>query len=147
MDLNLEWPLFAIRVAMALLLLTGLAGLAVMAARAIGRRRMHTGAPALTLRVTATGRSYTVTAEAWLGRDPNCLIQLTDSFASGRHARLYLTGYTWWIEDGGSRNGTRVNGDAVRQQPLRADDLITIGSTEIRVVAGDPGYPARQTYG
>jgi hypothetical protein len=53
-----------------------------------------------------------------------------DSHASSRHALLERLGDEFFLEDLGSRNGTRVNGTKLTERALVADgDLIEIGHT------------------
>ena len=60
-------------------------------------------------------------------------ICIEDSFASGRHARLYDREGAVYIEDMNSTNGTYVNGRRLgAQQVLRPSDRIRIGDTEFR---------------
>lgn len=47
--------------------------------------------------------------EMVIGRDPTADIPLPDAEVSRRHARVYLQGGGYWIEDFGSTNGTFVN--------------------------------------
>ena len=56
---------------------------------------------------------------------------------SNTHARLELRHDTWYVTDLGSTNGTKVNGQKVREAPLPSDTTITIGRTDLvfRVVA------------
>ena len=51
-------------------------------------------------------------AEVVIGRDEDCAVRLDHARISRRHARLQL-GRRPAIEDLGSRNGTRVNGEAI----------------------------------
>lgn len=68
------------------------------------------------------------------GRDPRCDIALVaDTQASRQHARFLQDGGGWRIEDGGSTNGTYVNGQRVAVCPLQPGDQITIGGTVLRV--------------
>jgi pSer/pThr/pTyr-binding forkhead associated (FHA) protein len=48
---------------------------------------------------------------------------------SGEHAVLMADDDGVSIEDLGSTNGTRVNGEAVRRRLLQDADVITIGNT------------------
>ena len=52
-----------------------------------------------------------------------------DSTVSQRHAELTLIADKWAIEDVGSRNGTRLNGDLlVRRTVLRNGDELSLGN-------------------
>lgn len=83
-------------------------------------------------------RTYTLIDGAWLGRDPNCLIRVNDTFASARHACVRWVceptpeSAAWWIEDNDSRNGTLVNGERVMRAMLKPDDVIRIGDAAYR---------------
>lgn len=78
--------------------------------------------------------------ETLLGRSPYCSIVLSDARCSREHAALRVTASGPTIQDLGSRNGTRVNGElltGVRQ--LAAGDRIEIGSQLIELeLAGQP---------
>jgi hypothetical protein len=64
-----------------------------------------------------------------LGRSNECVYSIPDPTVSARHAALVRDDDGWLIRDLGSRNGTRVNGWLVKEQPLRAGDTLTFGST------------------
>jgi predicted component of type VI protein secretion system len=69
---------------------------------------------------------------ATIGRSRDCDIVLEDSSISRRHAELRPGGQGWVIEDLGSTNGVRVNGNTVHSsQEVRTGDRIEIGSTEM----------------
>jgi FHA domain len=125
----MELLLFALRALMALALLAFVA--LALRRLLIDRCAALPAAPPPLLLRSEAGRAYTINAEAWIGRDPNCQILLADEFVSTRHARLLwdVQSATWQIEDAGSRNGTLVIGDE-----------IGIGRGKL-VVAGEP--PAR----
>jgi pSer/pThr/pTyr-binding forkhead associated (FHA) protein len=78
--------------------------------------------------------------ETLLGRSPYCSIVLSDAKASREHAALRVTATGPTIQDLGSRNGTRVNGElltGIRQ--LVPGDRIEIGGQTIELeVAGLP---------
>lgn len=69
-----------------------------------------------------------------MGRSPNNLIVLPDNYASGEHALLTLRGQQWWLEDLGSRNGTRLNNLPVAGATVvSAGDIIMIGNTHLKI--------------
>ncbi len=68
-----------------------------------------------------------------LGRAPDNTIVISDSTVSSRHARLYLQGTQWYIQDLGSTNGTFVNNMRVTQHPVRIGDQIRLGAIVIQV--------------
>jgi hypothetical protein len=81
----------------------------------------------------ASGAEYGVGPGIGIGRAGANDISIEDSFASGRHARLYDREGVVYIEDMNSTNGTYVNGRRLgAQQMLRPDDRIRIGDTEFR---------------
>jgi predicted component of type VI protein secretion system len=66
--------------------------------------------------------------EMFLGRDLSNDLVINDPEISRRHARLYLQGNTYIIEDLGSTNGTFVNGQRLMgPNLLRPGDVITFG--------------------
>lgn len=80
------------------------------------------------------GTVFSLAAANTIGRDVNNTIVLDDAFASGRHAALTFRGRTWYLEDLGSRNGTRLGG-----QPLSAPtqmawgDELEVGHVRLRL--------------
>jgi pSer/pThr/pTyr-binding forkhead associated (FHA) protein len=73
-------------------------------------------------------------AAVTLGRGAqNDLTLESDDFASARHAKIEPRRDGVWIEDVGSTNGTYVNGARIsKPRPLRAGDVIRVGSTDLR---------------
>ena len=77
--------------------------------------------------------------ETNLGRGSDCDIQLDDSQVSRRHAVIHFREGNFQIEDLGSSNGTYVNEERVRSNPLNEGDLIQVGDTLLRIrLQGDP---------
>lgn len=77
------------------------------------------------------GSAFELLHEVVLGRGASADIQLEDTFASSRHARIARQGSVMVIEDLGSTNGTYLNGEPLRgPQPLHRGDRIRIGDTE-----------------
>ncbi len=80
------------------------------------------------------GISYTLGAEATVGRAAGCQIPLDDSFVSQLHARVFQRDGTWFLEDLGSTNGTLLNKRKVGAPvPLRKADRIQIGNTVLEL--------------
>ena len=72
-----------------------------------------------------------------MGRSPNNIIVLPDNYASGEHALLTLRGQQWWLEDLGSRNGTRLNNLPVDGATVvSAGDIIMIGNIHLKIELG-----------
>jgi pSer/pThr/pTyr-binding forkhead associated (FHA) protein len=81
------------------------------------------------------GEVYPLTPGAILGRDPRCDIALLrDNTISRQHLRFVRDVDGWRLEDGGSANGTFVNGQRVAVQPLAPGDQVSIGATLLHVV-------------
>lgn len=80
------------------------------------------------------GESFSRTLEGdsvVVGRSSEADLQVDDKYLSRHHARLTHREGAWWIEDLGSRNGTRLNGDYV-ERPTRlapGDELRLCQST------------------
>ena len=71
-----------------------------------------------------------------------CHINLSPDFKVSRsHARIFLEGNEYWIEDLDSKQGTKVNGEEIKgrgKQELRAGDTLLIGETTVRVERAEP---------
>ena len=86
------------------------------------------------------GRSFSLSAQSVIGRDPTATVHLTDEEVSRRHAIISLGEGEATIEDLGSVNGThlqtgRVDGEA----PVQAGDRIRVGQSvlELRELGGE----------
>ena len=63
-----------------------------------------------------------------IGRDSANTIQINDAEISRRHARMQFQGGKYVIEDGGSTNGTHVNGQRLAAPyVLKSGDVISFG--------------------
>ncbi len=71
-----------------------------------------------------------------IGRAPDAALRLSDRGVSARHAEITVFGGTVVIQDLGSTNGTRVNGQRVQRAVLAAGDLVTVGSVTMVLRAG-----------
>ena len=65
--------------------------------------------------------------EIIVGRSPSCDIPISHKGISRRHFKLTSEDTQWFIEDMGSQNGTRHNGNLIEERtPFNADDLVQI---------------------
>ena len=134
MGRNMEYALLALRLLMALLLLSFLAAILFLLLREPNQNATSapTPQPAKLIALAPAQdnpRTFELTRNAWLGRDPNSLIHLEDARVSARHAQLVWDDDVgaWFIEDNASRNGTLVNGVRVARQALVEGDVIEVG--------------------
>lgn len=64
-----------------------------------------------------------------VGRDHDCAVRVNSANVSRRHARIVVTNGEATVEDLGSKNGTHVNGQRVKQPvALKESDKIRFGS-------------------
>jgi len=82
-----------------------------------------------------SGTRYPLVDGMTLGRSSENHATFADSRMSRKHARVVADGSGFAIEDAGSSNGTYVNGRAVAREPLAAGSVVTLGDTNLRVVA------------
>ncbi|MFO7594479.1 MAG: FHA domain-containing protein [Pseudomonadota bacterium] len=68
-----------------------------------------------------------------LGRNSSNDIILNEPVVSGEHAAIQLEGGAA-VTDLGSTNGTYVNGRLINKQPLQHNDVIAVGSHELRFI-------------
>ena len=75
---------------------------------------------------------------AVLGRHPECDIVLDVAAVSRQHAAIVRQSESYFIEDMGSRNGTFLNGEMIRQRaPLGEGDRVVICDIAFRFHAGE----------
>lgn len=77
------------------------------------------------------------TPQIVIGRSKGVDIQIKDKFISTKHARILVVHNSYYIEDLGSRNGTRVNGNPISRTRLANQDVINLGQTNLRFVQMD----------
>lgn len=70
-----------------------------------------------------------------------------DRWMSTSHARFLRAGELWLIEDGGSRNGTRLNTFAVSRKPVGNGDTVECGGTFFVLRRSAPPPPQSQPNG
>lgn len=87
------------------------------------------------IRGRRAGHEFEVrSTEIRLGRRSDNDLVLDDESASGHHAVLVPDRGGVLVRDCGSVNGILVNGKSVSSAPLRAGDVVTIGTTEVEVL-------------
>ena len=80
------------------------------------------------------GRSFPLSAQSVIGRDPTAAVHLTDAAVSRRHAIITLGEGKPTIEDLGSFNGTQLNGSDVNgESPIEAGDHIRLGQSVLEL--------------
>ncbi|HID62831.1 MAG TPA: FHA domain-containing protein [Anaerolineae bacterium] len=89
------------------------------------------------------GREFKLRAKATVGRAPDNDIILEDPKVSRHHAVIAFTEERYSITDLESANGTFVNGIRIREShPLRAEDVISLGDTELTFYEVPPSKTA-----
>ncbi len=88
-------------------------------------------------------RRYEIAQEPiTIGRHPDNMVIIRDERSSRFHCVVEPSEAGFDLRDLKSRNGTKLNGEKVKRQPLRNGDTIAIGSTEITFI--DPNAPAKE---
>jgi serine phosphatase RsbU (regulator of sigma subunit) len=73
--------------------------------------------------------------EALLGRSEECHVVVPDRAVSRRHARLFQESGSWYVEDIGSRGGTRLNDGTVEGKiKVEPGDAVAIGQSVITLL-------------
>ena len=88
----------------------------------------------------ALGRVFPLAGgQVLVGRAPDAGVALLDGEVSRHHARIHVMEGRVQVEDLGSTNGTRVNGELVRERTdLHAGDRLAIGGHVLKLVFLDP---------
>ncbi len=105
--------------------------------------RLPVDTPTLRLQITpAEGAPFDYSLRGdtvVVGRAMDADLTLADPFLSRRHSRFFRTGADLFVEDLGSRNGTIVNGQAIRQATrVRPGDVVKISNSVIAILAPAP---------
>ena len=85
------------------------------------------------------GRSFALSAQSVIGRDPTAAVHLSDEEVSRRHAIITLGEGQATIEDLGSVNGTHLDdGPVDGETPVGPGDRIRVGQSvlELRELGG-----------
>jgi hypothetical protein len=78
-----------------------------------------------------------------VGRSSDLDMVLVEDMVSRKHARIAMQQDQIWIEDLGSTNGTFVNGEKIKRARLKEGDRVLIGTSILKVIAGDAAAGAR----
>jgi pSer/pThr/pTyr-binding forkhead associated (FHA) protein len=87
------------------------------------------------------GTSFNITKNTIvLGRNRENDVFIDHQSLSAIHAKIEFDGFSYSIEDLGSKNGIRINGDDCHKMTLRKGDIIDLGHVRIRFVAPGEVY-------
>ncbi|HEY1353453.1 MAG TPA: FHA domain-containing protein [Ktedonobacteraceae bacterium] len=76
----------------------------------------------------APGSSFSLNPQTTIGRGPTNTIQISETFVSAEHTRMWFRGGVWYVQDAGSTNGTYLNNQPAREAiPARVGDIIQVG--------------------
>jgi pSer/pThr/pTyr-binding forkhead associated (FHA) protein len=107
---------------------------AMSAATGQNAKTRSDSAPHRPLRLQAGNQRHIVSTEVTVGRQGTLVV--SDEFASGEHARLWVAHGRWYVQDLGSTNGTWLNGRRIHAaQLLKKGDKIWIGHTIMTVTS------------
>jgi len=91
----------------------------------------------------SAGAAFPLLPVTSLGRAPTNTAPLPDDACSLEHALLYYRENQWWLEDLGSRNGTRLNQAVIAAPtPVLPGDVIGIGRLRLKIEMGAATVPA-----
>jgi len=77
--------------------------------------------------------------DVFIGRLPECEVQLISNMVSRKHARVYRDGNDYFVEDLGSGNGTFLNGQKVEKpHRLKSNDRLKFGPILVRFESDEP---------
>ncbi len=89
--------------------------------------------------ISKNGAKTEVGESLVLGRDSSCGLVISDMTVSRKHARLFKQNGNWWVEDLGSKNGVRLNGEKIESEiPARLPKkaIIRFGAAEFSFFVG-----------
>ena len=77
--------------------------------------------------------------EVIIGRSPSCDIPITHKGISRKHFKLSSEDAQWFIEDLGSQNGTRLNGNLIKDRsPFSVGDIVQISEYTFEISILEP---------
>ena len=77
-----------------------------------------------------------------IGRKESCNIVLRFPNVSAEHCRLSLVNGRWFVQDLGSRNGTKVNGHVVRESHIEPGSRLSVAGHEYEMADVPNGQQA-----
>jgi hypothetical protein len=81
----------------------------------------------------SSGERFDLFGGLSIGRSADADVHIEDRYASGLHARIYMRGGRYYVEDMNSTNGTTLNDASLSgEAELVAGDVLRIGDTEFR---------------
>lgn len=110
-----------------------------------GRTRVRAALPRFLLRGVSGatfGKTFAVTDNAVIGRQPDCDIPIPAEEISRHHVRLKVTSEGVHVEDMGSANGTYINGKRVEKGVLKPGEELRLDTVRFLLVT--PGMDAKQ---
>ncbi|MEX1667714.1 FHA domain-containing protein [Zhongshania guokunii] len=104
--------------------------------RAIGGKQLHPEVALVFFFADARSLVFGVSAKNsdtfWtIGRQENLKIRIDDPSVSMLHAKLIHKNGSWWIEDIGSTNGVRIDGEACPKTLLQDGQLLSLGRIDL----------------
>src|SRR5688500_17382256 len=87
--------------------------------------------------LSAGDRVVITSGELTIGRAEENGLVVAHERVSRHHARVYAERDRWWVADLGSRHGTLLNGERLREdaRPLENGDAIAIADRELRFLS------------
>ena len=117
---------------------------------AISKRCIIYGAMTILHIVPAEGEPFKHTLEGdslVIGRSSRCDLAVSDRCLSRQHVRIFKSDDDWLVEDMGSRNGTRLNGEMIPgPTPISPGDVIDASMSRITFGASGGTEPQRSSF-
>jgi pSer/pThr/pTyr-binding forkhead associated (FHA) protein len=83
----------------------------------------------------APGTSFDLNPQTTIGRGPTNTIQISETFVSAEHTRLWFRNGVWYVQDAGSTNKTYLNNElADHALTARPGDIIQVGFIRFKLV-------------
>ena len=86
---------------------------------------------------TVPDKTWITSCPFWIGRSDLADLQILSNRISRMHAKILQSGMNYRIQDGGSTNGTILNGQKVKDTPLVDGDVLQIADIEFTFHSGE----------